>query len=87
MVLRNNRSTPQTKGVAPKVLLMKRPVSVYNKLPQDNHVDPVSGIVSERGSSQKFKFKVHVNRKAYVKRSAIYLSRWNRTGQETIYRI
>ena len=85
MVLRNNRSTPQTKGVAPKVLLMKRPVC--NKLPQDNHVDPVSGIVRERGSSQKFKFKVHVNRKAYVKRRAIYLSRWNRTGQETIYRI
>ena len=75
MVLRNNRSTPQTKGVAPKVLLMKRSVSVYNKLPQDNHVDPVSGIVCERGSSQKFKFKVHVNIKAYVKRSAIYLSR------------
>lgn len=57
MVLRNNRSIPhQTTGVAPAGLLLKR--SVCNKLPQDNHVDPVSGIVRERDSSQNFKFKV-----------------------------
>ena len=84
MVLKNNRSTPQTKGVAPRVVLLNRPVC--NKLPQDNHVDPVSGIVRERASSQKLKFKVLVNRKVYVKRSAIYLSRRNRNGQEAIYR-
>ena len=70
MVLSNNRTTHhQTTDVAPEILLLKRPVC--NKLPRDDHVDPVSGIVHERDSSHKFKFKVHANRRAYVKSSAI----------------
>lgn len=70
MVLSNNHTTPhQTTDVAPAILLLKRPVC--NKLLRDNHVDPVSGIVHERDSSHKFKFKVHANRRAYVKPSVI----------------
>ena len=42
--LRNYRTT----GVAPAVLLLKRPVR--NKLPQANHIDPVTEIVRERDS-------------------------------------
>ena len=57
MVLSNNHTTPhQTTDVASAVLLLKCPVC--NKLPRDNHVDPVSDIVHEHDSSQKFKFKV-----------------------------
>ena len=51
-ILRNYRTTPHaTTGVAPAVLLLKRPVR--NKLPQVNHIDPVAEIVRERDSSQK----------------------------------
>ena len=40
-VLRNYCTTPHaTTSVAPAVLLLKRPV--HNKLPQANHIDPVS---------------------------------------------
>ena len=65
-ILRNYRTTPHaTTGVAPAVLLLKRPVR--NKLPQPNHIDPVAEIVRERDSSQKLKMKAHADNKAYVK--------------------
>ena len=65
-ILRNYRTTPHaTTGVAPAVLLLKRPVR--NKLPQANHIDPVAEIVRERDSSQKLKMKAHADNKAYVK--------------------
>ena len=54
-----------TTGVAPAVLLLKRPVR--NKLPQANHIDPVSEIIRERASSQKSKIKLYADNKAYVK--------------------
>ena len=64
--MRNYRTTPHgTTGVAPAVLLLKRPVR--NKLPQANHIDPVAEIVRERDSSQKLKMKAHADNKAYVK--------------------
>ena len=45
-ILRNYRTKPHaTNGVAPAVLLLKRPVR--NKLPQANHIDPVAEIVRE----------------------------------------
>ena len=53
-ILRNYRTT----GVAPAVLLLKRPVR--NKLPQANHIDPVTEIVRERDSSQKSTIKAYV---------------------------
>ena len=66
VILRNYRTTPHaTTGVAPAVLLFKRPVR--NKLPQANHADPVAEIVRERDSSQKSKIKAHADSKAYVK--------------------
>ena len=65
-ILRNYRTAPhQTIGVAPAVLLLKRPVR--NKLPQTNYVDPVSEIVRERDFSHKSKFKAHADSKVYVK--------------------
>ena len=65
-ILRNYRTTPHaTTGVAPAVLLLKRPVR--NKLPQANHIDPVAENVRERDSSQKLKMKAHADNKAYVK--------------------
>ncbi|XP_068675525.1 uncharacterized protein [Montipora foliosa] len=65
-ILRHYRTTPHaTTGVAPAVLLLKRPVR--KKLPQDNHVDPVSEIISERNSSQKSKIKLHAEKRTYVK--------------------
>lgn len=65
-ILRNYRTTPHaTTGVAPAVLLLKRPVR--NKLPQANHVDPVSEIIRKRDSSQKAKIKAHADNKTYVK--------------------
>ena len=65
-ILHNYRTTPHaTTGVAPAVLLLKRPVR--NKLPQANHIDPVAEIVRERDSSQKLKMKAHADNKAYVK--------------------
>lgn len=69
-ILRNYRTSPhQTTGVAPAVLLLKRPVR--NKLPQTNYVDPVSEIVRERDFLQKSKFKAHADSKVYVKPSTI----------------
>ena len=63
-ILRNYRTTPHAStGVAPAVLLLKRPVR--NKLP--NHIDPVAEIVRERDSSQKLKMKARADNKAYVK--------------------
>ena len=60
------RTTPHaTTGVAPAVLLLKRPVR--NKLPQANNIYPVAEIVRERDSSQKFKIKAHADCKSYVK--------------------
>ena len=65
-ILRNYRTTPHaTTGVAPAVLLLKRPVR--NKLPQVNHIDPVAEIVRERDSSQKLKMKACADNKANVK--------------------
>jgi len=65
-ILRNYRTTPHaTTGVAPAVLLLKRPVR--NKLSQANHIDPAAEIVRERDSSQKLKMKAHADNKAYVK--------------------
>ncbi|XP_044170588.1 uncharacterized protein K02A2.6-like [Acropora millepora] len=65
-ILRNYRTTPHaTTGVAPAVLLLKRPVR--NKLPQVNHIDPVAEIVRERDSSQKLKMKARADNKANVK--------------------
>ena len=64
--MRNYRSTPSaTTGVAPAVLLLKRPVR--NKLPQANHIDPVAEIARECSSSQKLKMKAHADNKACVK--------------------
>ena len=51
-------------------VLLKRPVR--NKLPQANHIDPVTEIVRERGSSQKSKIKAHADSKNYVKPCTIY---------------
>ena len=69
-ILRNYHTSPhQTTGVAPAVLLLKRPVR--NKLPQTNYVDPVSEIVRERDFSQKSKFKAQADSKVYVKPSTI----------------
>ena len=65
-ILRNYCTTPHaTTGVAPAVLLLKRPVR--NKLPQVNHIDPVAEIVRERDSSQKLKMKARADNKANVK--------------------
>ena len=65
-ILRNYHTTPHaTTGVAPAVLLLKRPVR--NELPQANHIDPVAEIIPERDSSQKLKMKAHADNKAYVK--------------------
>lgn len=66
VILRNYRTTPHaTTGVAPAVLLLKR--AVRNKLPQANHVDPVSEIVRKHDSAQKLKIKAHADNKNYVK--------------------
>jgi len=54
-----------TTGVAPAVLLFKRPVR--NKLPQANHADPVAEIVRECDYPQKSKIKAHADSKTYVK--------------------
>lgn len=65
-ILRNYRTTPHaTTGVAPAVLLLKRPVR--NQLPQPNHTYPVAEILRERDSSQKLKMKAHADNKAYGK--------------------
>ena len=65
-ILRNYRTTPHsTTGVASAVLLLKRPVC--NKLPQANHIDPLSEIIREHDSSQKSKIKLHSDNKTYMK--------------------
>ena len=70
-------------SVAPAVLLLKRPVR--NKLPQANHIDPVSEIIRERASSQKSKIKLYADNKAYVKPCTISPA-WSKcTGQEAIF--
>ena len=46
-------------------MLLKRPVR--NKLPQVNHIDPVTEIVREHDSSHRLKMKAHADNEAYVK--------------------
>ena len=71
-ILRNYRTTLHTTtGVAPAVLLLKRPVR--NKLLQVSHVDPVSEIIRKYDSSQKSKIKGHADSKTYLKPCAISL--------------
>ena len=60
-----------TTGVAPAVLLLKRPVR--NKLLQVSHVDPVSEIIRKYDCSQKSKIKGHADSKTYLKQCAISL--------------
>ena len=69
-ILRNYRTSPhQTTGVAPAVLLLKRPMR--NKLPQTNCIDPVSEVVRECYFSLKSKFKAHADSKVCEKPSTI----------------
>jgi len=64
--LHNYRITPHaTTGVAPAVLLFKRPVR--NKLPQANHADPVAEIIRKCDYPQNSKIKAHADSKTYVK--------------------
>lgn len=57
-------TTPhETTGVAPAVLLLKRPVR--NKLPQANHINPVFKIICKHDSLQKSKIKLHTDNKTY----------------------
>lgn len=62
-----------TTGVAPAVLLLKSPVC--NKLPQANHIDPVSEIICEHDSSQKSKIKLHADNMTYMKPCTISLGK------------
>lgn len=71
-ILRNYCIMPHaTTSVAPAVLLLKCPVP--NKLPQANHIDPLSQTTRKHDSSQKSKIKAHADSKTYVKPCTISL--------------